>query len=536
MKRENNPYLTALDTIHHKVFRSGISLKNCDEVIDFLSNDLILIGNLFGLNKYEAFALSVYLNISFYDKPKRDFISYLNTGKGFFYEFYKEIIVLQKYGFIRSNNGKMIQNDIMIHDFEISDDAINCILKQKKAKKKKIPKSITKNHISKVIVKLKNEIFQKVNNDDDWKPVFEKIKKIIIANRNIKCCQNLFNFDYVEESDLIFITYAVVKYSEKQQKLSIRELVDEIIVDKVLADTYYYSIKTGNPAFIKLNFIEIDTNSDKEQMMAEFTMKGYNHFLKDTIECSKPKCYRYDLLITKMPDTIKPCTLFFNDGFQHNVNNLFNLLTEENYVKTIENLKESNLPEGVTILFEGSPGTGKTELAYQLALHTGRMILSIDVSMLLDSYFGETEKNFRTVFESYKTALTDISLTPILLLNEADSIISKRTSVRNFADKSLNSTLNILLEELENFKGILIATTNLKINMDTAFERRFLFKYEFPKPDFLCMQKILKSNFEIFSDSFIEELADKFKITGGLIRNIKTRISIISTMSPNHRA
>jgi SpoVK/Ycf46/Vps4 family AAA+-type ATPase len=108
-----------------------------------------------------------------------------------------------------------------------------------------------------------------------------------------------------------------------------------------------------------------------------------------------------------------------------------------------------------------------------------------------------------------------------LFFNEADAIIAKRKEV-NFSNVSdtENRIQNILLEEIENFEGILIATTNLANNIDTAFERRFLFKIEFQKPSITAKSQIWKSKMPHLSNEDCELLASKFDFSGGQIDNI----------------
>ena len=125
------------------------------------------------------------------------------------------------------------------------------------------------------------------------------------------------------------------------------------------------------------------------------------------------------------------------------------------------------------------------------------------------------------MFKDYKSYAKKQSLTPILFFNEADAIIAKRkeANTSNVSDTE-NRIQNILLEEIENFEGILIATTNLATNMDTAFERRFLFKIEFQKPGVKAKSQIWKSKMPQLPDEDCELLASQFDFSGGQIDNI----------------
>jgi SpoVK/Ycf46/Vps4 family AAA+-type ATPase len=99
--------------------------------------------------------------------------------------------------------------------------------------------------------------------------------------------------------------------------------------------------------------------------------------------------------------------------------------------------------------------------------------------------FGESEKKIKEIFDQYRDYAENSEIAPILLFNEADAVIGKRmefTGDSRAVDQTENAIQNIILQEIENLKGILIATTNLTENMDNAFERRFLYKIEFSNP------------------------------------------------------
>jgi len=121
------------------------------------------------------------------------------------------------------------------------------------------------------------------------------------------------------------------------------------------------------------------------------------------------------------------------------------------------------------IIFYGPAGTGKTMTAHSLAKSMKKRVLSFDCSKILSKYVGESEQNVRAIFDTYKDLVKKTKTEPVLLLNEA-------------ADKMHNQMQNIFLEQIENFNGVLIATTNLLETIDSAFSRRFDYKIAFEKP------------------------------------------------------
>ncbi len=173
------------------------------------------------------------------------------------------------------------------------------------------------------------------------------------------------------------------------------------------------------------------------------------------------------------------------------------------------------------IIFYGPPGTGKTMTAHSLGRSLKRQILSFDCSKILSMYVGESEKNVRKIFDTYKELTQQTKTEPILLLNEADQFLSARSSgISSSADQMHNQMQNIFLEQIEKFEGILIATTNLLENIDTAFSRRFNYKIEFQRPNREQRKKLwqmLLPKQAKFEENFDIDTLAKYNVTGGQI-------------------
>ncbi|MCF8367328.1 MAG: ATP-binding protein [Bacteroidales bacterium] len=157
----------------------------------------------------------------------------------------------------------------------------------------------------------------------------------------------------------------------------------------------------------------------------------------------------------------------------------------------------------------------------KIAKETNRALMKVEISQSKSMWYGESEKIIKQIFTDYKSFAKDCERLPILFFNEADAIISKRRELGNSSvDQTENTVQNIILEELENFEGILIATTNLANHLDAAFERRFLFKIQFHKSNTVVRAKIWKSKLPSLEISDCNLLADKFDFSGGQIDNI----------------
>lgn len=213
--------------------------------------------------------------------------------------------------------------------------------------------------------------------------------------------------------------------------------------------------------------------------------------------------------------------LFYNEEVRCQIDRLNDLLSKKSFAEICKRMKQHGMRRGFACLFYGAPGTGKTETVLQLAKRTGRNIMQVDFSEIKNKYVGETEKNVKAIFDNYRDAVNCEKLCPILLFNEADAIIGKRLdNVEHSVDNMYNAMQNIILQEMENFEGILIATTNLESNMDSAFERRFLYKVRFEKPTPEVRKQIWQSIIPTLNEEVALALAQENDFSGGQIENI----------------
>ena len=216
--------------------------------------------------------------------------------------------------------------------------------------------------------------------------------------------------------------------------------------------------------------------------------------------------------------------LFFSGNTNEQVERLTSLLQEEQYASICQALQKRGMPTGFCCLFYGAPGTGKTELVQQLAITTQRDLFQVDLSTLRDKFVGESEKQIKEVFDTYRSLVNTQERAPILFFNEADAIFGNRMeNTQRSVDKMENALQNIILQEMESLNGIMICTTNLTTCLDKAFDRRFLFKLEFEKPTNEARKHIWQSMLEGLNDEQATYLADHFDFSGGQIQNISRK-------------
>jgi SpoVK/Ycf46/Vps4 family AAA+-type ATPase len=174
--------------------------------------------------------------------------------------------------------------------------------------------------------------------------------------------------------------------------------------------------------------------------------------------------------------------------------------------------------KGLSALFSGPPGTGKTMAAEVIAHDLQMDLYKVDLSSVVSKYIGETEKNLSRIFHEAETG------NAILFFDEADALFGKRTEVSDAHDRYANIEISYLLQKMEEYEGIVILATNLRENMDEAFTRRIRFIIEFPFPDEASRLRIWQTHFPkeapVSEEIDYEYLSRQFKIAGGNIKNI----------------
>lgn len=252
----------------------------------------------------------------------------------------------------------------------------------------------------------------------------------------------------------------------------------------------------------------------QDELLADLATKG----IQSRIQIPRDELISHaDIRVKKM---------YYNDEESEQVASLTELLGAEKFAQVQERLREKGLRSGFCCLFYGPAGTGKTETVMQIAKETGRDIFIVDMSKLKSKWIGDSEKNIKKLFRTYKALAKESTLAPILLFNEADAIFGKRINEETSADKSFNAIQNIILQEMETLDGILIATTNLTENFDSAFERRFLYKILFKTPETGVKAKIWRSMVDDLSEDDATKLASDYGFTGGQIENISRKLDV----------
>ena len=180
---------------------------------------------------------------------------------------------------------------------------------------------------------------------------------------------------------------------------------------------------------------------------------------------------------------------------------------------------------GVTALFSGPPGTGKTMVAALIAKELQLELYQVDLAKLVSKWIGETEKQLGALFDAAEAGYA------VLLFDEADALFGKRTEVRSSNDRYANLETNYLLQRLESFSGICLLTSNHEANIDPAFQRRLSLHLRFALPDererARLWRAVLPSAAPLDGVDF-GALARTYEMSGGYIRNAALRAAFIA--------
>ena len=335
---------------------------------------------------------------------------------------------------------------------------------------------------------------------------YEQVLFIFMLSRAV--CRN--------ESSFVWEDYARLFY-------------DSDIVSEIAA-----TIESGDLDLFRMGLIEHENCDGLESTESIcLTSKAKSEFLGD-IKTSARICQADQAFHIIPHDQITRKELFFNDREQTELDRLAGLLQPDNFAQIQLRLQEKGMRRGVACLFYGAPGTGKTASCYNLSAATGRDIWFVDMAQLKSKWVGESEQNLSNLFRSYHKAVRENpDAAPIMVWNEADAIFGRRRKVEHAVDKMENAMQNIILQELEDLEGILIATTNfsLKDGFDPAMERRFLIKVCFDKPEVNTRTKIWRSMFTELAESDARTLAAEYDFSGGLIENINRKATVDYVLS-----
>ncbi len=496
-----------------------------NSLFELTDKELSFLAEYFHITKTQALFVSIIFTLNYKGRKVDldDLNSYFECNPMKILEYSDDFVELYEKRLLRKNNKSKRHKNIKLKGAD-EEFCINELVTEKIFKSEPIPEILIDIVKYEDIFTLLEKLYELGQQRDDEEittsELFEQTQSILDENTHFTLLEKTRFLGISIEEKYLFL-YVVWKFLDGDKSPWI-ERTFKIIYDKPnerFTQIQRFLSKENN--LIREDWLEIVEASFFDDTKMKLTEKAFDLLTECDI-----KLFNKDLDKKKKENVILPGNvpfrkLIYSDNEAHQLELLQTLLEEDNLRTTQERLVQKALPKGVTALLHGAPGTGKTETVLQIAKATNREIMKVDISASRSMWFGESEKIIKQVFKDYKSYAKKQSLTPILFFNEADAIIAKRkeANTSNVSDTE-NRIQNILLEEIENFEGILIATTNLATNMDTAFERRFLFKIEFQKPGVKAKSQIWKSKMPQLPDEDCELLASQFDFSGGQIDNI----------------
>lgn len=521
-KKEWGPVEPTLIANMERVSELARNSKLCDEFYNNADECLQFISNKMGLTKSEALLVSLFLEMNNSESITTDRISrFLRCSNLRMMGMQKDIDHLRDKGFLKIAQRNSPFNDEV--GYCVPKRLVEAVLANKPFK----PDPITN--------LTAEELFDRIGDafeaNSDFKDVLREVQHLLSKNKKLPLAQKFEKHLRKELSDrdqfmfLFFCNRLVNEYDDAVcerewrpffiRRVEARLLHDELLNNaNILQQKGLIESNPDNGMFGPTFHLTTTTKSEYLEGLNLREMQARQ--AKDLVKC----------------DSFAEKQLFYNSKEQRQIEQIADLLKEEKFKDVQQRLEEMGMRKGFACLFYGAPGTGKTETVNQLARITGRDVMVVDVSQIKDKFVGESEKNIKEAFARYRAHVKRCEKAPILLFNEADAVLGVRMEGANHAvDKMENSIQNIILQEMETLEGIMIATTNLTQNLDSAFERRFIYKVEFHKPSVEVKKAIWMSMIPSLDEHLAESLAERYDFSGGQIENIARKRAVNYVLS-----
>lgn len=515
-KIDNKMDLTLLDAIEQVVLLADGSAL-CSQFYRSAKRPLQYICDKLSLTTDQALIFSMFVNFS--DDPRleiRDISRFLACTQIKMLRMSKDIDELIKRRMIAIHRGY----------YSVKPEALKAV-KEDRALEVQTIENLS---IGELFSILRQYIEEKDNEDGyEYDMFINDIEELLYKNRHLSFVRQLCEYDLSNGDTIVFLKGCCMMIYDDDRLISQNDY-RSLLSSRSQVSATAWQMNDGSSRLITEGLLE--PNCEDGVVRSDIfclTDKVCNEMLADMGMKTNMGIKIRNMIKAK---DITAKQLFYNINEETQITQLESLLQPLRFSEVCDRLSDKGMRRGFACIFYGAPGTGKTETALQLARKTGRDIIPVNVSELRDKYVGESEKRVKALFDNYRKVVKSSEIAPILLFNEADAIISKRSNnIAHAVDKMENALQNIILQEMENLEGILIATTNLTQNMDSAFERRFLYKVEFERPSLRAKQAIWQSMIPSLSDEDARLLATEYEFSGGQIENIARKHTITQILT-----
>lgn len=516
----DNPILTSITLLFDK---KKLLFKNPQVLLE-LESSLACVSDFFEVDQKTSAVIGVLICGQIIGEPGSINKTMRLMGLDAFDSIYASECMreFRKRGWIKFVSNKYMNSP---ENCEIASDVIGAVMQNDKSKLQiSVPENLTDAlfTIRKIITDTRRSVPEE--------EVVESILSAVERFNRFSYLENILVNKDLSPAEKYVLIWMSTEVLINKEELDLNEVI-EMFTDGC-TELYYLlmSIRTGKSALMRDGYLKF-----VHPNLADFSAVTLNEDLLKEIQSSctffadKKFTSRYCQIIK--PEEIQEQSLFFNPGNKLAIDTIFKFTSNEKFIDLETKFTMAGMKPGLTMMFYGLPGTGKTELVKQIAKLHNRTILQVDIASIKNMWVGESEKNMKKVFKDYKEAIKQFDQTPILLFNEADAILGERRQVNNSVDQMLNSMQNILLQELEDFNGIFIATTNLISNIDGAFDRRMLYKLNFESPNNETRYRILESQFPELPSSLLHDISTGNSLSGGQIQNIKKKYLVDKILS-----
>jgi hypothetical protein len=339
------------------------------------------------------------------------------------------------------------------------------------------------------------------------------------------CCKKIKEYDLLE-GELFAYLYSLGNFITFNNKTLELNLLARYMT-KVCFLEFFHHVSNGSSQLIKEKLWIAKPDRFSDEVSVKLTNKSLSILFPDweiDQDVSKIKVTNdkyQEGFVLYQPDELSNVPLYYNtqnQKFKDRIELILNNTT-----------KDRLSANSISLMISGYPGTGKTAFAKKLCRDLGLTLMYVEVSEVQTKFIGETEQNVHKLFSQYRKLWEKSEKPVVLLFNECDQLFGKKIQVEKSSDMYSNAIQSQLLNEMENFTGILIATCNSTDNFEEAFKRRFLFHTVFEKPDYDTRKLIWNGiNGAWTQNPELLDLISQYELTGAQIDNVLKKMNLLS--------
>ncbi len=339
------------------------------------------------------------------------------------------------------------------------------------------------------------------------------------------CCEKLKEYGLLE-GELFAYIYSLgnfISYNNKTLELNLLAKY----MTKVTFLEFFHHVSSGSSPLIKEKLWIVKPDRFSDEVSVKLTNKSLSILFpewdidQDVIKIKVTNDKYQEGFVLYQPDELSKVPLYYNtknQKFKDRIELILNNTT-----------KDKLSANSISLMISGYPGTGKTAFAKKLCRDLGLTLMYVEISEVQTKFIGETEQNVHKLFSQYRKLWEKSEKPVVLLFNECDQLFGKKIQVEKSSDMYSNAIQSQLLNEMENFTGILIATCNSTDNFEEAFKRRFLFHSVFEKPDYDTRKLIWNEiNGPWKQNPVLLDSISQYELTGAQIDNVIKKINLLT--------